>query len=86
MSAVLNGAALSRASGTCARWQRLLESGEYASTTESPEQRRSTNPKCRVLRLTLLAPKVVEAIMERGQPERMAPTGLPGGLSVEWET
>jgi hypothetical protein len=38
-----------------------------------------------VLRLTLLAPNVVEAILDEGQPEGMTLPGLMNGVAVEWE-
>lgn len=46
------------------RWQARLESGEYASITELAVAER-INPSylARVLRLTMLAPDVVEAIL-----------------------
>ena len=40
---------------------------------------------CRVLRLTLLAPEIVEAIMDERQPEGVALPGLMKGFPVEWE-
>src|SRR5215207_5979239 len=51
------------------RWKRMLESGEYASVAELASAER-INPSylCRVLRLTLLAPDLVEAILDGTQP------------------
>ena len=67
------------------RWQRTLESGEYATLTEIADAERiSCSYVSRVLRLTLLAPEIVERILD-GRP---AP-GLPQLLKpfpVEWET
>jgi hypothetical protein len=40
----------------------------------------------RVLRLTLLAPDIVEAILDGRQPERMTLPGLLKGVPVEWAT
>lgn len=47
------------------RWKRLLESGEYATIAELAE-REGIAPSCmtRVLRLALLAPDIVEAILD----------------------
>jgi len=39
---------------------------------------------CRVLRLTLLAPDVVEAILDGRQPEECTLPGLMEGVEVEW--
>ena len=39
----------------------------------------------RVLRLTLLAPDIVEAILDGRQPEGMQLDDLLGGFPLEWE-
>jgi hypothetical protein len=66
------------------RWQRVLESGEYGTLAElSAAERISRSYICRVLRLTLLAPDIVERVME-GRPT----AGLARLLEpfpVEWE-
>jgi hypothetical protein len=47
------------------RWQRMLESGECASITElAAAEKIDRSYVCRVLRLTLLAPELVEAILD----------------------
>ena len=47
------------------RWRRLLESGDYASIGELAEaQGVNFSYMCRVLRLTLLSPKIVESILD----------------------
>ena len=49
------------------RWQRVLESGEYGTLAElSAAERISRSYICRVLRLTLLAPDIVERVMDGG--------------------
>jgi hypothetical protein len=66
------------------RWQRLLESGEYGTLAElSAAERISRSYICRVLRLTLLAPDIIEHVMD-GEPT----AGLARLLEpfpVEWE-
>jgi hypothetical protein len=66
------------------RWQRVLESGEYATLAELADAERiSRSYVSRVLRLTLLAPEIVERILE-GRPT----AGLPQLLQpfpVEWK-
>ena len=66
------------------RWQRLLEGGEYATLAEMADAERiSRSYVSRVLRLTLLAPDIVERILD-GRPT----AGLPQLLKpfpVEWE-
>jgi hypothetical protein len=66
------------------RWQRMLESSEYGTLAELADAegiRRSY--VCRVLRLTLLAPDIVERILD-GRPT----AGLARFLKpfpIEWE-
>ena len=46
------------------RWRRLLESGDYASIGDLAKARGvNFSYMCRVLRLTLLSPKIVESIL-----------------------
>jgi hypothetical protein len=46
------------------RWQRMLESGEYGTLAELADAERiSRSYVCRVLRLTLLAPEILEQIL-----------------------
>jgi hypothetical protein len=66
------------------RWQRLLDSGEYGTLADLADAERiSRSYVCRVLRLTLLAPDIVERILD-GRPT----AGLAQFLKpfpVEWE-
>ncbi len=57
--------ALVKALARAFRWKRMLESGEYATIAELAE-REGIAPSymTRVLRLTLLAPDIVEAILD----------------------
>ena len=78
--------ALVKALARAHRWQRLLESGECASITElAAAEKIDRSYLCRVLRLTLLAPEIVEAIMDGRQPEEVTLPGLMKGFPVEWE-
>jgi hypothetical protein len=67
------------------RWQRMLESGECGTLAELADAERiSRSYVCRVLRLTLLAPEIVERILD-GRPT----AGLGQFLKpfpVVWET
>ena len=46
------------------RWRRMLESGAYASITELAEAEKiNQSYLCRVLRLNLLAPDIVESVL-----------------------
>ena len=67
------------------RWKRMLESGEFATIAELAE-REGIAPSymTRVLRLTLLAPDIIEAILggTHGSEERLAKMLDP--FPVEW--
>ncbi len=67
------------------RWQKMLETGKYATIREIARAER-INPSyvSRVLRLTLLAPATVEAILD-GKADK-APTlaEAMGVFPVEW--
>jgi hypothetical protein len=66
------------------RWQRMLESGEYGTLAElSAAEQISRSYICRVLRLTLLAPDIVERILD-GRPTAGLAQFLQPFL-VEWE-
>ena len=52
------------------RWQRMLETGRFATITElAAAEKINASYVSRILRLTLLAPDVVEAILDGRQPE-----------------
>jgi hypothetical protein len=68
------------------RWQGLLESGAHSSIEELARAER-INPSylARVLRLTLLAPEIVETILDgRHDPERVTLEGLMKPFPVVW--
>ena len=68
------------------RWQLMLEGGECASITElAAAEKIDRSYLCRVLRLTLLAPQIVEAILDGRQPEGITLPTLMKGVPVEWE-
>ncbi|SFC90113.1 hypothetical protein [Tropicimonas isoalkanivorans] len=60
--------ALGKALARAFRWKRMLESGEYATIAELAE-REGIAPSymTRVLRLTLLAPDIIEGILDGKQ-------------------
>ena len=67
------------------RWRKLIENGVHASIEEVAAAEK-INPSYvgRVLRLTLLAPEIIEAIMVGRQPAGMTMTGLLTGFPVVW--
>ena len=67
------------------RWKRMLESGEYATIAELAE-REGIAPSyvTRVLRLTLLAPDIVEAILDGKQGPEVTLARVLEPFPVEW--
>jgi hypothetical protein len=54
------------------RWRQMLESGEYASSAElAKAQRVNDSYLSRILRLTLIAPDIIEAILSGCQPSTL---------------
>jgi hypothetical protein len=67
------------------RWRRMLESGHFATVLElAAAEKINASYVSRVLRLTLLAPDVVEAILDGRQPEGMTLPKLMDGVAVAW--
>jgi hypothetical protein len=68
------------------RWQRMLDEG-VCGTIEALARRERVNRGylSRVLRLTLLAPDVVEAILDGRQPDGTRLEDLLDGFPMEWE-
>lgn len=68
------------------RWREMLEDGEYATIREIAEAEKINETYVgRVLRLTLLAPDIVEAIMAGRQPAGLQLDGLVRRFPVRWE-
>jgi hypothetical protein len=64
--------ALVKALARAFRWRRMLEEGRYGSIRELADAEKiDTSHLARLLRLTLLAPNVVDAILDRRQPENL---------------
>lgn len=68
------------------RWRRMLEGGQFATVQElAAAEKINASYVSRVLRLTLLAPGIVEAILDGRQPHGMTLPVLMEGVVVEWE-
>jgi hypothetical protein len=67
------------------RWKRMLESGQVASLNELSEAEK-INPSylTRIYRLTLLAPDIVETILDGRQPRTLQLADLMDDMPVEW--
>lgn len=67
------------------RWKRMLETGEYATIAELAEREGiASSYLTRVLRLTLLAPDIVEAILDSRHGPAVTLARLKEPLSLEW--
>src|SRR5580698_5828642 len=68
------------------RWRDMLESGRYA-TVRDLAKAESINESylSRVLRLTLLSPTLIEAILEGRQPANLELDDLLQQFPVEWD-
>ena len=68
------------------RWKRMLETGEFATVAELAE-REGIAPSymTRVLRLTLLAPDIVEAILDGKQGPKVTLARVLEAFPLEWK-
>jgi hypothetical protein len=77
--------ALLKALARAFRWKRMLESGKFTTVGElAAREGIAPSYLARVLRITLLAPDIVEAIMDGRQGPDVALTKLPDPLPIEW--
>ena len=68
------------------RWRGMLESGRFGTINElAAAEKINSSYVSRVLRLTLLAPDIVKAILDGRQPEGMTLPVLMGPFPVEWK-
>ena len=68
------------------RWRRTLETGLHARIKEIAAAKKiNASYVSRVPRLTLLAPEIVEAILDGRQSPEMTLPVLMGPFPVEWE-
>ena len=78
---------LLKALGRAFRWRRMLEDERYASVSEIARAEKLDRTYVGdVLRLTLLAPEMVEAIQDGRQGDGVTLPLLMKGVSVEWKT
>lgn len=76
--------ALVKAVARAHRWKRLIESGRFGSLTELADAERiNRSYLCRVLRLTLIAPDIVEAAIDGRSTVQMAE--MMGASPVQWD-
>lgn len=69
------------------RWMRMLESGEFTTIAELAEHERiAPSYITRVLRLTLLAPDIVEAILDGRQSASLQREAFLRPMPPDWAT
>ena len=67
------------------RWRKLLDTGVYGSIEEmAAAEKINTTYVSRLLRMTLLAPDIIEAILDGRQPADMTLALLMGPFAVVW--
>jgi hypothetical protein len=77
--------ALVKALARAFRWRRMLEGGRYASVRELAKAEGVDRAYIgRALNLTLLAPDLVEAVLDGRKPEGMTLPWMTEGVSVDW--
>ena len=77
---------LVKALGRAFRWKRMLASGEFTTIVElAGHEGIAPSYLTRVLRLTLLAPDIVEAILDGRQGSELTLGRLMEPFPVEWE-
>ena len=77
--------ALVKALARAFRWRRMLESGDYGSIADLARAEKIGRAYVStMLRLTLLAPDTVEAILEGRQGEDVTLEALMAGVPVVW--
>ena len=77
--------ALLKALGRAFRYERLLDGGRYASLSEmAAAERIDRGYLGRILHLTLLAPDIVEAILDGREPDDLAVPQLLDPVPADW--
>ena len=67
------------------RWRKLMETGTYGTVEEiAAAEKINASYVSRVMRLTLLAPDIVESILDGRQPPEMTLAVLMTPFPVEW--
>jgi hypothetical protein len=76
---------LIRALARAHRWKGMLEEGKYRSAGQIADAELTRSFVNRLLRLTLLAPDIQEAILDGRQPKKMMLEQLTGSMSSVWD-
>jgi hypothetical protein len=81
----LHDAALLKAIARAYRWRKLIEAGDFVSITELADAKGvNQSYACRLLRLTLIAPKAVTAVLDGRQKPQMTLKRCIKPFPTEW--
>lgn len=81
-----NDSTLVKALGRAFRWKRMLETGDFATIGELAEHERIAHSyMTRVLRLTLLAPDIIEDILDGRHGPKLTLPHLLEPFPPEWD-
>ena len=79
-------ATLVKALARAFRWRRMMEAGRFTTIDElAAAEKINSSYVSRLPRLTLLAPDIVEAILDGQRTEGVTLPGLMAPFPVEWE-
>lgn len=68
------------------RWKRMLESGEFTSISELAEKEGiAFTYMARLMRLSLLSPELVDAVMDGHQPANITLANLMDPFPADWK-
>jgi len=77
--------AMIKAVARALRGREMLENGRYATVVEiAAEEQLNESYVSRLLRLTLLAPDIIEAIIEGGHPPKLTLATLMQRVPISW--
>ena len=68
------------------RWRRMMETGRYGTISDlAAAEKIAESYLCRILRLTLLSPAIVEAILDGRQSEDLDLPTLTRPIPMRWQ-
>jgi len=72
--------------GKAFSWQRMLDEGKYQTPKALPEKEKvEVTHMSRVMRLTLLAPDIIEAVLNGKQPRTLTLQNVVRGFPISWQ-
>jgi len=72
--------------GKAFSWQRMLDEGKYATPKELAQKENvEVTHMYRVMRLTLLAPDIIEAVLNGKKPRTLTLQNVVRGFPISWQ-